>query len=354
MRLLFSFQHFSTELVFAALGVVVAMFWTNNPWLIPFAIAPLILIHRALSVPQLQAEARVDPKTGLFNARHFSAALTEELGRAQRFERPMSLIMADLDLLREINNTYGHLAGDAVLKGIADVFRAELRTTTCRPGSAARSSASCSQRRRRRRRSTSQSGSAARSRTGASTSRRRASRSARPSRSAFRVPEGRAGPERAHPPGRPRRLPREAAGPQPRARSELRAAPRAHRTHRAARRRSGGGGLPAHRVAAPVEPMPEPETRHTRHTTTGPRFLQLSKRLALAVGLVSTLGVTAGTSGSCSAARPTSSACSRSSRSSASARRSRSSSTTAPSPSARSARWPARPCSARGWPWRSP
>ena len=78
-------------------------------------------------MPQLQAEARVDPKTGLFNARYFASALSEELGRAQRFERPLSLIMADLDLLREINNTYGHLAGDAVLKGIAEVFRAELR-----------------------------------------------------------------------------------------------------------------------------------------------------------------------------------------------------------------------------------
>src|SRR4029453_11244999 len=40
---------------------------------------------------------------------------------------PMSLIMADLDLLRDINNSYGHLAGDAVLKGIADVFRQQLR-----------------------------------------------------------------------------------------------------------------------------------------------------------------------------------------------------------------------------------
>jgi len=127
MRLLFSFQHFSTELVFAALGVVVATFWTANPWLIPFAIAPLLLIHRALSVPQLQAEARVDAKTGLFNAQHFSVSLTEELSRAERFQRPLSLIMADLDLLREINNTYGHLAGDAVLKGIADVFRTILR-----------------------------------------------------------------------------------------------------------------------------------------------------------------------------------------------------------------------------------
>src|SRR5205823_6763574 len=75
----------------------------------------------------LQAEARVDPKTGLFNARYFASALGEELGRATRFERPMSLIMADLDLLRDINNSYGHLAGDAVLKGIAEVFRQELR-----------------------------------------------------------------------------------------------------------------------------------------------------------------------------------------------------------------------------------
>jgi diguanylate cyclase (GGDEF)-like protein len=39
----------------------------------------------------------------------------------------MSLIMADLDLLRNINNTYGHLAGDAVLKGIAEIFHQELR-----------------------------------------------------------------------------------------------------------------------------------------------------------------------------------------------------------------------------------
>ena len=127
MRQVFSYQELSTELVFAAIGVALAAFWTGNPWLVPFAIAPLLLIHRALSVPQLQAEARVDPKTGLFNARHFAAALTEELGRSQRFERPMSLIMADLDLLREINNSYGHLAGDAVLKGIAEVFRGELR-----------------------------------------------------------------------------------------------------------------------------------------------------------------------------------------------------------------------------------
>src|SRR6266571_7244267 len=124
---LFDAEYLATDLVLAALGVAVYAFWETNPWLVPFALTPLFLIHRSLSVPALQAEARVDPKTGLFNARHFAAALSEEIGRAQRFERPMSLIMADLDLLRDINNTYGHLAGDAVLKGIAETFRTQLR-----------------------------------------------------------------------------------------------------------------------------------------------------------------------------------------------------------------------------------
>jgi len=124
---LFSFPSLSTDVVLAMLGVAMAAFWVRNPWLIPFSVAPLLLIHRSLSVPQLQEEARVDPKTGLFNARHFAAALNEELLRAERFERPLSLVMADLDLLRDINNTYGHLAGDAVLQGIAEVFRSQLR-----------------------------------------------------------------------------------------------------------------------------------------------------------------------------------------------------------------------------------
>jgi diguanylate cyclase (GGDEF)-like protein/putative nucleotidyltransferase with HDIG domain len=124
---LFSGDSLATDLVLAALGVAFASLWEWNPYLLPTAVAPLLLIHRSLSVPALQEEARVDAKTGLFNARHFAAELREELARANRFDRPMSVIMADLDLLRDINNSYGHLAGDAVLNGIADVFRKQLR-----------------------------------------------------------------------------------------------------------------------------------------------------------------------------------------------------------------------------------
>jgi diguanylate cyclase (GGDEF)-like protein/putative nucleotidyltransferase with HDIG domain len=124
---LFSAESISIDLVLTILGVSLAAFWNWNPWLIFAALAPLVVVHRSLSVPQLQAEARVDPKTGLYNARYFATTLAAEIARAARFERPMSLIMADLDLLRDINNSYGHLAGDAVLKGIAEVFRAQLR-----------------------------------------------------------------------------------------------------------------------------------------------------------------------------------------------------------------------------------
>ena len=124
---LFAVENLSTDVVLAALGFAVAYSWHHNGWLILFVLAPLVLIHRSLSVPALQAEARVDVKTGLYNARHFSTVFGDELSRAQRSGQPLSVIMADLDLLREINNTYGHLAGDAVLTGVADIFRRELR-----------------------------------------------------------------------------------------------------------------------------------------------------------------------------------------------------------------------------------
>jgi diguanylate cyclase (GGDEF)-like protein/putative nucleotidyltransferase with HDIG domain len=124
---LLSFSSLSNELIVALLGFALVSFWRTNPWLLPIGIAPMLLIHRSLAVPALEEEARVDPKTSLFNARHFAIALNEELQRARRLDRPMSLIMADLDLLRDINNTYGHLAGDAVLRGIAQIFRAQLR-----------------------------------------------------------------------------------------------------------------------------------------------------------------------------------------------------------------------------------
>ncbi|RME44696.1 MAG: GGDEF domain-containing protein, partial [Chloroflexi bacterium] len=122
------FENLLTDFVLLCLGAIFATLWLLDPWLAGLAGTPLVLIYRALLVPQLKAQARLDSKTGLWNARYFLELYTSELERAKRFNRPLSLIMADLDLLRNINNTYGHLAGDAVLAGIGKIIRDNIRT----------------------------------------------------------------------------------------------------------------------------------------------------------------------------------------------------------------------------------
>lgn len=117
----------ATDVVLAALGVGIAGFWHWNHWLVPFALLPLLLAHRSFRVPGLQEQARTDAKTGLLNARAFREALEHELARALRFRRPLAVVVLDLDHLRSINNTHGHLAGDAAIVGVADVLRRELR-----------------------------------------------------------------------------------------------------------------------------------------------------------------------------------------------------------------------------------
>lgn len=124
---LFSFESLSTDFGLAALGIGIAAFWSVNAWLMFFVLSPLLIIHRALYVPQLRELAHLDVKTGLLNSKEFENVLDAEFARAERNGAPMSLLMVDLDLLREINNAHGHLAGDVVIRGVADIFREQLR-----------------------------------------------------------------------------------------------------------------------------------------------------------------------------------------------------------------------------------
>lgn len=120
-------DNLTADLVLILLGAVVAALWQVNPWLIGPALSPLVLMYRALQVPLLLQQAQTDSKTGLANVRYFNTQARAELERAARFNRPLALIVADLDLLREINNTHGHLAGDAVITGISKVIRQTAR-----------------------------------------------------------------------------------------------------------------------------------------------------------------------------------------------------------------------------------
>ncbi|MBF0305884.1 MAG: diguanylate cyclase [Alphaproteobacteria bacterium] len=76
---------------------------------------------------QLELLAALDPLTDVFNRRHFDAAFQQELMRAQRTGKPLSLLLLDLDHFKAINDTHGHAAGDAALVQAAKAWQAELR-----------------------------------------------------------------------------------------------------------------------------------------------------------------------------------------------------------------------------------
>ncbi len=109
------------------MGAGTALIWVLNPFAIPLTILPLYLIFTTLKVPALERKTEIDSKTGLYNAKYFSDMLKKELDRAHSFDRPLTVVLADLDLLRNINNTYGHLAGDEVLIGVANALKNSLR-----------------------------------------------------------------------------------------------------------------------------------------------------------------------------------------------------------------------------------
>lgn len=78
---------------------------------------------------QLCELATTDFLTGAANRRHFVATLTTELERALRHHNPLSVIFLDVDHFKQVNDVFGHEAGDRVLIGAAQVVREQLRKT---------------------------------------------------------------------------------------------------------------------------------------------------------------------------------------------------------------------------------
>ncbi|HUW32107.1 MAG TPA: GGDEF domain-containing protein, partial [Planctomycetota bacterium] len=65
--------------------------------------------------------------TGLYSRRHFENQLREHTNLARRYNKPLSLIMLDIDNFKLVNNQYGHLSGDAVLAEVGAVLKANVR-----------------------------------------------------------------------------------------------------------------------------------------------------------------------------------------------------------------------------------
>jgi diguanylate cyclase (GGDEF)-like protein len=84
-------------------------------------------IAAALQNAHLYELAMVDGLTGLFVRRYFDARIDEEIERSRRYATPFSVVMMDVDDFKKLNDTYGHLVGDRVLKAIANVVKAQMR-----------------------------------------------------------------------------------------------------------------------------------------------------------------------------------------------------------------------------------
>ncbi len=86
-----------------------------------------VALENARLHEEIRRQAITDGLTGLYNHRYFYHALGNELVRSQRYGHPCSLMILDLDTLKHYNDRYGHLAGDDLLRELADLIRGVIR-----------------------------------------------------------------------------------------------------------------------------------------------------------------------------------------------------------------------------------
>lgn len=109
------------------IGTLLTFSVSRNIFLAPVALPVLVLLERSLNHAQLLSDSRTDPKTGLLNARTWEREATAEVARAVRARVALAVAVLDIDWFKMINDTYGHLFGDEVLKEIAHSLPGVLR-----------------------------------------------------------------------------------------------------------------------------------------------------------------------------------------------------------------------------------
>ena len=95
-----------------------------------------LAIYNSVLLDRIAEMTIRDELTQLYNRRHFGQTVTREVESAKRYGEKFSLVMVDLDHFKQINDTYGHVSGDLVLKKVAEHIRSNLRPTdvACRLG----------------------------------------------------------------------------------------------------------------------------------------------------------------------------------------------------------------------------
>jgi diguanylate cyclase (GGDEF)-like protein len=115
------------ETSFLCISLASIMVWSIDPLAVLITLSPVYMLFSSFHLPFLKSKSEIDQKTGLLNSTSFLDTLKSEVKRANRYDRPLSLVMSDLDHMRLVNNAHGHLAGDQVLVEVGKALKSTFR-----------------------------------------------------------------------------------------------------------------------------------------------------------------------------------------------------------------------------------
>ena len=115
------------DLTETCVGILVTIACALSTLLLAVALPPVVLLQRSLLHSQLKTQARTDPKTGVLNAGAWQGEATLAVDRARRRRDCLAVLLADVDYFKRVNDTHGHLTGDAVLRTLAAEMRQQVR-----------------------------------------------------------------------------------------------------------------------------------------------------------------------------------------------------------------------------------
>ncbi len=127
VRNVFRREPLYNDLAELCIGTLLTFGVAGNIFLAPVALPVLVLLQRSLSHAQLLSDSRTDVKTGLLNARTWEREAQAEVIRAVRARVALAVAVLDIDFFKLVNDTYGHLFGDEVLREIAQCLPGVLR-----------------------------------------------------------------------------------------------------------------------------------------------------------------------------------------------------------------------------------